>query len=223
MEEALDGSLYHRAPGPIVFFVEVGTSLLELFPVVLQTLVEGGVLRMTRPVGASARSMLYRKRLAGRIYEVFGSGVFKSTDGAGSWTAAHSGLITGSHVWTLAIGPTNPTTLRGSRTLACPLVVEYLVGYPRAQLGAAAGPVSTPALPTPASGRWRSTPPSLPSSMLGSSGPTGSNNFPDHRGRAARHPPCRSYPPDVPRSYRSCSQQAMCIEIVWSCVQTCVT
>ena len=65
--------------------------------------------------------MLYRKRLAGRIYEVFGSGVFKSTDGAGSWTAAHSGLITDSHVWTLAIGPTNPTTLRGSRTLACPL------------------------------------------------------------------------------------------------------
>ena len=53
MEETLDGLLHHRTPGPIVFFVEVGVSLLELFPVVFQTLVEGGVLRMTGLVGAS--------------------------------------------------------------------------------------------------------------------------------------------------------------------------
>ena len=53
LEEALDGSSYHRTPGPIVFFVEVGISLLEFFPVVFQTRVEGSVLGMTRPVGAS--------------------------------------------------------------------------------------------------------------------------------------------------------------------------
>ena len=53
LEETLDGLLHHRTPGPLVFFVEVGVSLLELFPVVFQTLVEGGVLRMTGPVGAS--------------------------------------------------------------------------------------------------------------------------------------------------------------------------
>ena len=53
LEEALDGPLHHRTPGPIISFVEVGVSLLELLPVVFQTLVEGGVLRMTGPVGAS--------------------------------------------------------------------------------------------------------------------------------------------------------------------------
>ncbi len=53
LEETLDGFLHHRTPGPIVSFVEVGIILLELFPVVFQTPVEGGVLGMTRPVGAS--------------------------------------------------------------------------------------------------------------------------------------------------------------------------
>ena len=52
LEEALDGFLYHRTPGPIVFFVEVGVTLLELVPVVFQTLVERAALGMAGPVGA---------------------------------------------------------------------------------------------------------------------------------------------------------------------------
>ena len=38
LEETLDGFLHHRTPGSIVSFVEVGISLLELFPVVFETL-----------------------------------------------------------------------------------------------------------------------------------------------------------------------------------------
>ena len=52
-EETLDGLLHPRPPGFIVFFVEVGIGLLELVPVVFQTLVEGGVFRLAGPVGAS--------------------------------------------------------------------------------------------------------------------------------------------------------------------------
>ena len=58
LEEALNGFLHHRTPGSIVFFVEVGIRLLEFFPVVFQTLVEGAVLGMTRPVGASEGNAL---------------------------------------------------------------------------------------------------------------------------------------------------------------------
>ena len=51
LQEALNGPLHHRAQGSILGFIEIGVTLLELFPIVLQTPVEGGPLRMAGPVG----------------------------------------------------------------------------------------------------------------------------------------------------------------------------
>jgi photosystem II stability/assembly factor-like uncharacterized protein len=39
------------------------------------------------------------------------AGVFKSTDGATSWTAINAGLPSGVSVWTVVISPMNPSTL----------------------------------------------------------------------------------------------------------------
>ena len=66
LEETLDGLLHHRTPGPIVFFVEVGVSLLELFPVYVDDFVsrcfvflEGGLTRLndTRRVPGTRRKI----------------------------------------------------------------------------------------------------------------------------------------------------------------------
>ena len=53
LEETLDGFLHPRAPGPIVSFVEVRITLLELFRIVFQTLIESGALGMAQPVGTN--------------------------------------------------------------------------------------------------------------------------------------------------------------------------
>ncbi len=52
MEETLDGLLHHRTPGPIVAFLKIGVTLLELVPVVFETLVERAALGMAGSVGA---------------------------------------------------------------------------------------------------------------------------------------------------------------------------
>ncbi len=57
-QEAVDGLLHHRPPGSILGFIEIGVTFLELVPIVLETLVEGGPLRMTGPVGCRRRHAL---------------------------------------------------------------------------------------------------------------------------------------------------------------------
>ena len=51
LQEAVDGLFQHRAPGPVLGFIEIGVTLLELVPIVLETLLKWGPLRMTGPVG----------------------------------------------------------------------------------------------------------------------------------------------------------------------------
>ena len=52
LEETLNGFLHDRTPGSVLGLIEIGVTLLELLPIVVQTPVEGGLLRMVGPVGS---------------------------------------------------------------------------------------------------------------------------------------------------------------------------
>ncbi len=57
LQEALNGLLHHRAQGSVLGFIEIGVTLLELVPIVLQTLEKGGALRMAGPVAAEGHQL----------------------------------------------------------------------------------------------------------------------------------------------------------------------
>ncbi len=57
LQEALTGLLHHRALGSILGFIEIRVTLLELVPIVLQTLEKRGALRMARPVAAEGHQL----------------------------------------------------------------------------------------------------------------------------------------------------------------------
>src|SRR2546427_6914130 len=76
---------------------------------------EGGINSWTStngPNGGSIRALAVDPVTPATLYAgTGGGGVFKSTDGGGSWTAVNTGFYTNLFVTTLAMDPQAPTTL----------------------------------------------------------------------------------------------------------------
>ncbi len=118
LEEALDGPLHHQTPGPILRFIEIGVALLELLPVVLQTLVEGGPLGMAGPVGCRRRHSLP---------ETTASSNLEPWEGSANWRSGGSD-------WESTCNESNPVVR--NRTAAEELLSACFSGVPCSVAGA---------------------------------------------------------------------------------------
>src|SRR5438046_3139151 len=68
--------------------------------------------RSLGPAGGSVSALVIDPQHTGSIYAATGdNGVFKTTDGAASWSGASAGLPFGHTVITLAMDPQDPNTL----------------------------------------------------------------------------------------------------------------
>ena len=96
------------------------------------------------PDGGVVRALAIDPLTPTTVYAGAGSRLFKSTNGAASWSPADAGL-SGAEVRALAVDPTAPSTL---------YAVTWFTGVFKSTNGAAAGRRSTRGCPRTPSWRW---------------------------------------------------------------------